>query len=305
VPPPFCPPNSVGGTKIGRVAATVDRMTRLRDGRAIGWAEIGDATGFAVLSAHGGLSCRLDAEAATTAATRCGVRLISPDRPGIGLSDVQPGRTLSDWAADIAELLDQLEVERCAVMGWSMGGQYAAAVGHALPARVVKVAIVAGALPLCEPGVFTQLPLMDRVYTRLSQHAPLLARAGFRSMNLAARCAPGLYGRAAAHALGPADATILRREGYAGFARMSVEALRRPKGVVEDYRAWMRPWGFRPEDLTVAVDVWAGADDELVNREWPQRLAQRIPGAELHVRSGGHFVAHLHYQEIFEGLLAR
>ena len=99
----------------------------------------------------------------TLVAAEAGVRLISPDRPGIGLSDPQPGRTVLDWARDVAELLDQIDVDRFAVMGWSMGGQYAAAVGHALPHRVTRVAIIAGALPLTEPGVFDELPAMDRI----------------------------------------------------------------------------------------------------------------------------------------------
>ena len=35
---------------------------------------------------------------------------------------------------------------------WSLGGQYAAAVGYALSSRVTRVAIIAGAIPLIEPG---------------------------------------------------------------------------------------------------------------------------------------------------------
>jgi len=34
----------------------------------------------------------------------------------------------------------------------------------------------------------------------------------------------------------------------------------------------------------------------------PHELARRIPQATLHVRSGGHFMAHLHYREIFDAL---
>jgi surfactin synthase thioesterase subunit len=71
---------------------------------------------------------------------------------------------------------------------------------------------------------------------------------------------------------------------------------------VEDYRAWMRPWGFAPEDLTVPVDVWGGTEDELVPRSWPPELARRIRGATLFIRPGGHFLAHLHYREIFDAL---
>jgi pimeloyl-ACP methyl ester carboxylesterase len=78
--------------------------------------------------------------------------------------------------------------------------------------------------------------------------------------------------------------------------------LRQPSGAVEEYRAWVRPWGFAPEDLTVPVDVWAGTHDELVNPSWPQRLVSRIPNATLNIREGGHFLAHLYYREIFAAL---
>ena len=104
----------------------------------MGYAEFGARDGFPVVNAHGGLACRLDVASAAPVAAACGIRLISPDRPGVGLSDPKPGRTVLDWAQDVAELLDQLDVDRFAVMGWSMGGQYAAAVGHALRDRVTR-----------------------------------------------------------------------------------------------------------------------------------------------------------------------
>ncbi len=278
-------------------------IVRLRDGRALSYEQYGSPDGAVVVNAHGGLACRLDVAAAHSVAVDAGVRLISPDRPGIGGSDPKPGRTIVDWADDVAELVNSLGAERFSVMGWSMGGQYAAAVGHALAPRVNRVAIIAGALPLTEPGVFAQLPTFDRVYTRLSQRAPWLVRPCFRAMAAGARIAPTLYGKLAARELGAADAKVLRDEGFPAFAQMSAEALRHPEGVVEDYRAWMRPWGFRPEDLTVPIDVWAGEQDHLVNQDWPQELARRIPGATLQLRSGGHFLAHLHYREIFDRLL--
>ena len=94
----------------------------------------------------------------------------------------------------------------------------------------------------------------------------------------------------------------MREEGFDVFARMSAEALRRPDGVVEDYRVWIRPWGFTPEQIVVPTDVWAGESDQLVDADWQRELASRIQGATLHIRPGGHFMAHLHYREIFERL---
>jgi pimeloyl-ACP methyl ester carboxylesterase len=286
------------------VQLTVDRVVRLGDGRSMGYVQYGDPGGFPIVNAHGGMACRLDVAAAAPVAETTGVRLISPDRPGIGLSDPHPNHTVTDWARDVAELLDQMGIDRFGVMGWSMGGQYAAAVGYVLRQRVTRVAIIAGALPLTEPGVFDQLPTMDRVYTRLSQRAPWLARLSFRAMALMARFTPTLYGRMAARELGPADAAVLGEDGFVRFARMSHEALRRPAGEVEEYRAWARPWGFAPEDLDIPVDIWFGSEDELVPRPWSHELAGRIRGATLNIRPGGHFMAHLHYREIFETLLA-
>jgi pimeloyl-ACP methyl ester carboxylesterase len=188
------------------------------------------------------------------------------------------------------------------VMGWSMGGQYAAAVAHALRHRVSRVAIIAGALPLDEADVFDELPAMDRFLTRLSQRAPWPAQQWFRMMRFAARVAPTRYGRLAARTLGPADGAVIRDQGFDAFATMSRESMRQLAGIVEEYRAWARPWGFAPEDLEVPVDVWAGTHDQLVNSSWPHRLAARIPNATLNIRDGGHFLAHRYYREIFEAL---
>ena len=138
--------------------AEADHILRLPDGRSLSYAQYGDPAGFPIVSAHGGLACRMDVASAARVAEECGVRLISPDRPGVGRSDPQPGRTVLDWARDVGELLDILAIDRFAAMGWSLGGQYAAAVGYALSARVSRVAIIAGALPLSEPGVFDGLP---------------------------------------------------------------------------------------------------------------------------------------------------
>jgi len=113
---------------------------RLRDGRVLAYEEYGISTGFPVLSFHGGLSSRLDAAPAHEAAVAKGIRLISPDRPGMGLSTYQHGRRLTDWPADVAQLTDALGIERFAVMGWSAGGPYAAVCAAKMDGRVTAAA---------------------------------------------------------------------------------------------------------------------------------------------------------------------
>ena len=69
------------------------------------------------------------------AANRLGLRVIALDRPGIGYSDPRTGDRLLDWPADVAEVADQLGIERFAVQGMSAGGPYALACAHLLGPR--------------------------------------------------------------------------------------------------------------------------------------------------------------------------
>src|SRR5512138_342902 len=100
----------------------IDRQIQLHDGRKLGYSEFGDPFGFPIINNHGGLVCRLDISPADEIAKELGVRIISPDRPGIGLSDLKVERTLLDWTDDVRHLADQLRLRQFGVIGWSMGG---------------------------------------------------------------------------------------------------------------------------------------------------------------------------------------
>jgi pimeloyl-ACP methyl ester carboxylesterase len=54
-----------------------------------------------------------------------GVRLIAADRPGFGGSDDQPGRSIGDWATDVAALADHLGRPCFTLRGVSAGDPYA------------------------------------------------------------------------------------------------------------------------------------------------------------------------------------
>src|ERR1700756_3649220 len=96
--------------------APVDHVTRVRDGRVIGYTQYGDPDGFPVINAHGGLACRTDVKAAAPIAEQAGIRLVSAGPAGVGISEPLPSRTILDWARDIWELTKQIEVDRFAVM---------------------------------------------------------------------------------------------------------------------------------------------------------------------------------------------
>ena len=114
-------------TKNSEPTKSLDGKTiRLRDGRLLGYAEYGVPEGKPVLHFNGFPGTRFEASLIADAAARVGVRLIGVDRPGMGLSDFQPGRRILDWPDDVLELADALGLERFAVMGVSGGGPFCA-----------------------------------------------------------------------------------------------------------------------------------------------------------------------------------
>jgi len=84
------------------------QVVRLRDGRALGYAEYGCSQGDTVFFFHGWPNSRLEAAFGAVAAARLGVRLIGVDRPGYGLSDFCARRRLLDWPDDVVQLSDRL-----------------------------------------------------------------------------------------------------------------------------------------------------------------------------------------------------
>jgi 3-oxoadipate enol-lactonase len=70
--------------------------------------------------------------------------LILPDLRGFGGSAASPADyRLTDLAADIAALLDQLKLGQAIIAGHSMGGYVALAFAHAYPGRVLGLGLVA------------------------------------------------------------------------------------------------------------------------------------------------------------------
>ncbi|MFD7028599.1 alpha/beta fold hydrolase [Streptomyces sp. NPDC059917] len=99
--------------------------------------DFGPAAGLPVLLVHGHPFDRTLWAPQAEALGAAGYRVITPDLRGYGLSAVTPGKVfLSDFADDLAALLDHLGIERAVVGGVSMGGQIAMEFHHRHPGRV-------------------------------------------------------------------------------------------------------------------------------------------------------------------------
>jgi len=128
-----------------------NQTLKLKDGRTLGFAEYGAPDGTPVFHFNGSGGSRLEQPVDETILTELGIRYISTDRPGHGISTPQPDRELLDWPDDISSLADHLGIDRFFVLGWSAGGPHALACAYKLPDRVISGALVCGLAPPDRP----------------------------------------------------------------------------------------------------------------------------------------------------------
>ena len=151
------------------------------------------------------------AELAHDAARDLGVRIISPDRPGIRGSQFQPNRRLTDWPAFLNEIADHFGFERFRILAISGGAPYAYASGALTPERVEKIAVVSGAPPLDELDDHAGLLPIHRRMLALHARRPGLMKPlfyiarPFVAMRMPIRLRPLLL-----KFLQPCDANVLR-----------------------------------------------------------------------------------------------
>ena len=83
------------------------------------------------------------------------------------------------------------------------------------------------------------------------------------------------------------------------------EGGRNGAGMVDEYRAFVGPWGFALNDIAVPTHIYQGTADQLVAPSWAKELAAGIAGAELtEYDSEGHMIALSHRAEVVRALVA-
>jgi len=105
----------------------------LRDGRTLAYMDRGPRTGTPFLYFHGFQGSRLERTPGLDGIlTKLNIRLISPDRPGIGLSTPLHARTITGWAKDVRQLTGQVlgPEQPFSILGFSAGATYALACGQ-------------------------------------------------------------------------------------------------------------------------------------------------------------------------------
>lgn len=271
------------------------RRVVLSDGRRLGFDDFGDPDGIPVLFFHGFGSSRVVRHPDDGIAAQLGVRMIAIDRPGIGISQRKANRRITDWPADVAELLDVLGIERCSIVGWSGGGPYALACGWQMPERFDVLGVISSPAPLGGvDGVEAYTWRRHKVIRRAADHAPWAIALAVWGWSRAQKSDPERQLDAAIAGMVDADREILGDPDLRAVMIANAEEMYRHGngGVYDEALCLARPWGFPLGGVSVPVRIWHGAKDQAVPVGMGKFIERSVPGAiaTYYPREGHHFV---------------
>lgn len=197
-------------------------------------------------------------------------RVVRYDNRGAGRSGAPDSPySISQMTADLAALLDALEIDAAHILGWSMGGFIAQTFARSYPKRVRKLVLVASAQ---KADGYSGLALRNWMNVR-SSNMPYEQIVRFV---LRWQFTPSLFDN---QALFEKSVQMMISNPYAqkahGFLRQAEAVLAYDPGETAT-------------SIRAPTLVLVGADDNLVPPYLSQRLAASIPGATIKVLRGAH-----------------
>ncbi len=122
------------------MAAAEERAIEI-DGRRYAWRSVGSGPRLILVNGYAGSGEDWDPTFLGALAEH--LEVICPDNRGMGGSELGDEElTIAAMAEDVEALMDALEIEACALAGWSMGGYVAQALAESAPARVSALTLI-------------------------------------------------------------------------------------------------------------------------------------------------------------------
>jgi len=290
------------------VSATVTAAERrtivLPDGRLIAFRDLGTPDGVPVFILHPLVQSSLMRPQEAAMAGECGVRLISVERPGIGLSTYDPEGTYASFANDLASVADALGIGNFHLIGWASGAPYALTAASRLGARGSRLALATPRLNFRSDLEATSP--MRQFFGGLRRH-PWIFETVFSIMR-AKRSRRMLRPmiRNFVETSEP-DRRLFERDPALldCFTDSLIEAIDRSHtGIVAELNFYAAETPAETSGLARPLLVWHGLEDEMNSIADVKRMLDGAPVEAFHVVEGqGHMVLFTNFKEVLSRLV--
>jgi pimeloyl-ACP methyl ester carboxylesterase len=258
-----------------------------RDGRELAAEWWGDPDGQPVFLMHGMPGSRLGPRPRGIVLERMGIRLISYDRPGYGLSSRHAGRTVADAALDVEKIADHLGLDEFAVIGRSGGGPHALACAAHLRGRIQRAAILVSFAPPDATGLVWNAGMTaknvqsfaetDRTAATAPAGAPPMI-AGIALQAAGLQEDPESLIKFLQPQLTESDRRFVEDRAMRNLltATYAEAVLKGDGGWIDDNIAIRSQWDFKFEDVFCPVLLWHGGDDRFSPVSHTLWLAEKL-----------------------------
>ncbi|MFO0888900.1 MAG: alpha/beta fold hydrolase [Isosphaeraceae bacterium] len=268
----------------------------MRTGRPLEVEEYGDPRGHPAFFFHGLIGSHHQASYIAAQAREQGLRIIAPNRPGVGRSPFVRRRTPLEVVPDVEDLAAALGLGEFSVIGISGGAPYALACLYALGPRIRTATVISGMGPTRLRGALAGMDRRRRLALELGSRFPALARRECARWAGKFRADPERFLRRLVATWPEADRALFRREDvFALFLKDLHQVFTEgdgPRTFAQELELYRR-YGFSPAALPrrTCVMVWHGSDDTIVPPAMAWAMSGALPRCELHLVPGGHFMA--------------
>lgn len=269
---------------LGNMLTVIENDLVLSDGRMLHYYDTRAADGavprLPVVYSHGTPNVGEPPVPLFAAAAERGIRFIGYDRPGYGSSTARPGRTVADAAEDVAAVLDELRIERFAMLGHSGGGPHTLACAALLADRLLAAVDVSGPAPYgsADLDYFAGMNPSGEAELR----AAAAGREALEKMLSTAEYDPEMFT--------PGDREALQGS-WSWLNSVVGRAMENGDvgGMIDDDLGYVAPWGFDVAAIRCPLLVCHGEDDRIVPVAHGRWVAVHAPTAELRTYPGdGH-----------------
>ncbi len=279
------------------------RSIILRDSRKLHYGLYGKKDGEPVILCHGSYGCHTERYPDDMLTHSLGIRLVVPDRPGYGDSDIKKNREGLDWCDDLLQLMEKLDISKVSLLGVGVGGYFAIAAAHKLSQHLNKVVLVNSVAPFESIKEFSGMVPHDKIFFGLARHAPSLFKR-FAELTLAGLIknidwyfkSLEIYG-------GEMDrGTISNDELVTHLKDMVCTASHNGvTGFIQDMIMVTKKWEFPLSAIETPISIYHGEKQVAIPLSMGQRLASTLPKNKSHfIRNEGNYLLLNHWKTIMQ-----
>lgn len=271
-----------------------DQTIQLSDGRILGYAEYGDLLGFPIFYFHGGQESRLSSKFMDSTAKKLNIRIISPDRPGIGISTFDENRQFLDWENDMAQLADALGLITYSVFGLSGGAPHVLACVLSDSSRIENASIISGATPYHYKGTLKGMWLpIKLIHWLASMKKEKLLRKFIQNDCDGLVNTPEKRIAQFQKYLPKPDKDLMNTHPAYGweFIEGSKESYRQGiEAVVQEWKLYVSDWQINLNSIDFPINLWYGAADKMAPMHRGHYYDDKLQNSTLKVMENeGHF----------------